>query len=322
MNRIVSFDYIRVISVFGIILCHCCYGITGLSFLGRFLANTFNFVFLILSAFLIGLSWDKHNCKALKKEFIIKRLCKLAYSYYPFIVIMFIFLIFTNYHITFKDIAMHVMFLPWFDKLPGFGHLWFITMIVFCYIGIYMFSNISRGFVKYCKNGGVILITALVSQIIIGRLGFPNYMFMYLLFYIYVFANAKKLLLLLRRVNIKIGLIIFFITFSIGILLFYNNLTNTYTSIWCGIFCAVIFLCLTYNLFKSNKTNNIISFISYISFEIYLVHHIFCFGQYSLYKYIPSPIIGTITIIIISISMGYLFKYIGCIIANSLKIKN
>lgn len=60
MNRLVSFDYIRVISILGIVLCHCCYGITGMSFLGRFLGLTFNVVFLILSAFLLGLSWEKN----------------------------------------------------------------------------------------------------------------------------------------------------------------------------------------------------------------------------------------------------------------------
>lgn len=142
MKRLVSFDYIRSISIIGIILCHCCYGVSGMSFLGHFLGGTFNVVFLTLSAFLLGFAWERKQCKAYDIHFLKHRIIKLTYTYYPFLIFMFIFLTFTEYNVNMKDWLMHILYLPWFDKLPGFGHLWFITLIVLCYITVYLLSKL------------------------------------------------------------------------------------------------------------------------------------------------------------------------------------
>lgn len=151
MKRLISFDYIRALSIIGIVLCHCCYGISGMSFFGKFLGSTFNVVFLTLSAFLLGLSWERKSYERYNIQFLFHRIGKLAYTYYPFLLIMFAFLAFTGYHATIKDWIMHFLFLPWFDKLPGFGHLWFITMIVICYFGVYVISYIPRKYINKCE---------------------------------------------------------------------------------------------------------------------------------------------------------------------------
>lgn len=155
MNRIVSFEYIRTIAIIAIVICHCCYGIGSWGFLGKFLGLTFNVIFLVLSAFLIGLSWEKKGAPQYDASFLKARIVKLTHSYYPFIIGMFIFLLLTGYHTTIKDYIMHVTFLPWFDKLSGFGHLWFITMIVICYLAIYTISKLPGNMLNLIKNGGV-----------------------------------------------------------------------------------------------------------------------------------------------------------------------
>lgn len=152
MKRLIGFDYIRAISIIGIVLCHCCYGLRGLAFAGSFLGSTFNVVFLTLSAFLLGLSWERKGKKACGLSFLAHRISKLIYTYYPFLLVMFAFLAFTGFHVTIKDWIMHFLFLPWFDKLPGFGHLWFITMIVICYWGVFLVSRYQ--IVNKCKMGG------------------------------------------------------------------------------------------------------------------------------------------------------------------------
>ncbi len=59
-NRIIEFDYIRVISLMGILVCHSLLDSWyPIEWLGRLLGMTFNFLFLILSAFLFGTSWEK-----------------------------------------------------------------------------------------------------------------------------------------------------------------------------------------------------------------------------------------------------------------------
>ena len=154
MKRLISFDFIRSISIIGIILCHCCYGISGMSFQGHFLGGTFNVVFLTLSAFLLGLAWERKQCKSYNIQFLKHRIIKLTYTYYPFLILMFILLAFTEYDVNMKDWLMHFLYLPWFDKLPGFGHLWFITLIVLCYITVYLFSKLPYYMLANIKIGG------------------------------------------------------------------------------------------------------------------------------------------------------------------------
>lgn len=311
MGKIASFDYIRTISVICIILCHCCFGIKGMDFMGQFLANTFNTIFLSLSAFLLGLSWQKKDYPKYGFSFITKRLRKLANTYYPFIVAMFIFLSYTGYNATIKDWLMHLLFLPWFDKLLGFGHLWFITMIMLCYIGIFAITRLPQSIVKKCKQGGIILLLiSIFSQIIIGKIGLPNYIFIYLILYVYVFINAEKILSLIDRIPLRSSIFIGTgITIAI-ILLFYLRILNEYTAKWCGIIAAIVLFTIFVKLFRNTKRNVVVEYISTISFELYLVHHVFCFGKYSLYQIIPNPILGTIAVFAISFILATMLHYI------------
>ena len=132
--------------------------------LGRFLACTFNALFLGMSGLLLGLKWKANGGGRLPNNFLIHRLVKLAKTYYPFLLLMFIFYgVFTDYPLTVKDVVMHIAFLPWFDKLHGFGHRWFMTMIVICYVGVYVISRISFKIKQHyphfmCRGGGQIYI--------------------------------------------------------------------------------------------------------------------------------------------------------------------
>ena len=117
MNKIIALDYIRVISIIFIIVCHCCFSFPEYDWIGRYLGQTFNFLFLMLSSILLGLSWNKKNRPQYNKSFLFHRLGRISTSYYPFIIFMFIFLYITGYNIKAKDLIMHMIFLPWFDKL-------------------------------------------------------------------------------------------------------------------------------------------------------------------------------------------------------------
>lgn len=325
MKRIDSFDYIRVIAAFGIVLCHCCFGIEGFSFLGSFLGTSFNVIFLTMSAFLLGMKWETGNYKPYKPKFLTKRIVKLAYSYYPFLLAMFMFLVYAGYKVSIKNIAMHLTFLPWFDKLPGFGHLWFITMIVFCYIAIYLFTNMPKAFVKICKQGGVIflaLILAGTSQIIFGKLNLPNYVFIYLIAYILVFINANRILSFFNKTPKLYLTVVAFTVIPTTIYLFKENTLNNYTDVWVGIVNTIVIFSFLYRLLENVKYNRIIAYISSITFEIYLVHHVFCFGKYSIYKLINNPILGTLAIFAISITFAAILNYISNTIKKLIDKKN
>lgn len=311
MNKIISIDYIRALSVIGILLCHCCYGISGLGNLGRFLADTFNVVFLTLSAFLIGLSFEKRGNKQYDKKFLLHRVEKLTYSYYPFIFCMFAFLIYTGYNVSIKNIASHFLFLAWFDKLDGFGHLWYITLIVMCYFAIYLVSKLPSKLLKYAKSGILLFFLAIVSQIALAMIGQPNYIFIYILLYVYIFLNAKYILKIIDNLPLIPTIIIGSAILILVIILFWCDATNIYTSKWCGLLSAIIVFAISKKVFNNTDKNFVVNLISTISFEIYLTHHVFCFGKHSIYHIIPNPILGTIAIIIISFILAAILKSIS-----------
>lgn len=144
-NRIPSFDYIRIIALLGILLCHSCFEpAVPYPWLGRFLGVTFNFIFLVLSAFLFGLGWAAKGYIVYHRDFVIKRMAKLSRTYYPYLVFLFLFLYLTQNYFSIQKAATHLIYLPWFDKIEGFGHLWFMTMIMVCYIGCWMLTKVSE----------------------------------------------------------------------------------------------------------------------------------------------------------------------------------
>ena len=65
MNRIPAFDGIRAVAILMIVLCHICYGL-GLMPIGHYLGSTFNYVFFIMSALLLGLKVNKNEHKEYK----------------------------------------------------------------------------------------------------------------------------------------------------------------------------------------------------------------------------------------------------------------
>ena len=235
---------------------------------------------------------------------------------------MFIFLAYTGYNISIKDFLMHFGFLPWFDKLPGFGHLWFITMIMFCYFAIFTITRLPRPIVEKCKTGGVILLLiAIASQMIIGKIGLPNYILIYLILYIYVFINAEKILNLIDRIPLRCSIFT-----GIGItiahyIIFYLKIQNEYTGKWCGIISAFAIFAILIKLFENSKKNVIIGYISTISFELYLVHIVFCIRKYSLYNFIPNPIVGTIAVFVISIVFATTLHFVSNLIQNIIQKK-
>lgn len=141
MNRILQFDYIRVVSLLGILLCHSLFESVHYGWLGRYLALTFNFIFLVLSAFLFGLTWTKNGRPAYDRRFLKKRFTKLSRTYYPYLVALFIFLYISQDYFSPRNIISHFAYLPWFDKVEGFGHLWFMTMIMICYACIWILTK-------------------------------------------------------------------------------------------------------------------------------------------------------------------------------------
>ena len=159
------------------------------------------------------------------------------------------------------------------------------------------------------KRGGVIF--AVVSQFILGLINLPNYICIYLILYFLAFLYAKKILEWITNIKTRQIVIVCCLILPMILLLYYWELTNKFTSVWIGIISAILIFCILNKLFDNAKENRIISFISTISFELYLVHHVFCFGKYSLFKIIGNPILGIMAIFLLSVILAYPLHFIS-----------
>lgn len=329
-NRIHAFDYIRAISIIGIVICHCCFAFSTTDWIGRYLANSFNFIFLILSAFLLGMSWEKKGFPQYNINFVSHRIKRLAIVYYPFLITMFTFLSLVHYSYTIKDIIIHITFLQWFKKIDGFGHLWFLTMIVICYIFMYISIYINKynwgkELIRLLFQSRYTLIiflpVILLLQFIAYKFNLPGQIFLYLFLYLVFFMNALNILTHIKQIQFRKFVFITIILNIIALYLFYRGIFEyKIISYPLGCLCGLSIMGIIYKTVYPLKEIKCVKFISTISFEIYLIHHALCFGRYSVYQLGISPLIGFIIIMGISITLGYILHYFSNKLINKILI--
>ncbi|MBD5280664.1 MAG: acyltransferase [Bacteroides sp.] len=316
-ERIIEFDYIRVISLFAILICHSFLDQWyHIEWLGRFLGMTFNFLFLILSAFLFGISWENKGFPKYNIKFLKNRIIKLSKSYYPYLVLLFSVIYLSQGSLPLHKVVNHILYLPWFDKIEGYGHLWFLTMIVLCYIGCLITTKLRR-----VSNGILNWIILFCVSIILGYIvslrDLPGYIFPYLVGYMLVFRYANWILLNIRKITNLINIGQFFIVTILNIIEFSCLGLDPYSfiSYLLGMSEAVSVFCFIYNAFRTFSTSKLIVLLSGISFEVYLVHEFFL-GRYSVYKYIPNHFLSFITFLSCSIILGFILNYLSRVFAN------
>ncbi len=161
MNRNYSFDIVRFFAIIMIVSCHF-FIFGGFKYgmlLGGYFGGTGNFIFFAISAILFGLRYESKGASAfVPKPFLIKRLVRLFASLWPFLIA--VLTIYTCIGVEYSPLraAMNFVGLSWFAKFPNIGHLWFVTMIILCYIMYVVCAKIqiiSKLNWLYGRKGGV-----------------------------------------------------------------------------------------------------------------------------------------------------------------------
>lgn len=142
-NRDFSYDWLRAFSAVMIVLCHVCQGFGISAALGFYLGGTYVSVFLLLSAYLLGLRHSE-SIKEGPVSFLKSRLLRLVPTYYVFLTLAFLLiaLLIGAWYLTPRQVLGHYLFLNWFvpstrvdiAPLPQLGHLWFMSCIVMSYV--------------------------------------------------------------------------------------------------------------------------------------------------------------------------------------------
>lgn len=311
-DRICSFDYLRAFAIIGIILCHFFFNWNETLGLGRFCGNTFNALFIAMSGLLLGIKNSNSNNHKYSISFLKKRFTKLAISYYPFLVFAFLFYVFVEKNtLTIKDVLMHVLFLPWFDKLSGFEHLWFLTMIGVCYFSVFLYSKFKDSMENWFV--GLNLLLSLIIGYFVEEKGLPGQMLVYLTLFMTCHYKVKDILRWLKNRDSVFVVSVSFCVIAGFLYLFYNGLYDQcrFLAEMGGALCAMAIFMSTVKLLENVKNNKVIGFVAGVSFEIYLVHHVFSFGRYSIMNIICNPVLGFICLLALSIALATVLRLVS-----------
>ena len=330
-----EFDWMRSVSVMLIVLSHfLMFGGCGdfMLWLGHYLGDVFSIVFLCISALLYGMKWVRGGYRPFSvKSFMKKRFVKIAASLYPYLLILLCLYICFSVSFSVRKFITNFLFLCWFDKIPTNGHLWFVTMIWICYGSLCVSSRIQKRGKKKVLLLGLFMIGATAMQLILDKYNLPGYLFLLLFVYTLVFLYAPLMEIMYTQIDVHSSFS-YSLRFFISLLFLMINSIALYqmsrteydarnTNLWflltaCGLLWIVFLLM----LFHSFNHNNVVSFLSKISFELYLVHHILCCGTFSIIDTFSSPIANYSLLLFVSVFLAYFLHYISGKIQACIKI--
>lgn len=164
--------------------------------------------------------------------------------------------------------------------MPGCGHLWFIQTLTMCYISLAVCSRIK--FIGKLFRSNRISLLVLIVIFLCGFI-YRGADLVYLFFYIWVYYNSKKI----NQQSTKAIFCFLVIILLFGYYLLFLHYEEAFII---GIYLRTIQICIMALLmiklflvvFENTKNNCLISGISVISMEFYLIHHLFVF-DYPIY---------------------------------------
>lgn len=292
MNNIEALNWLRAFAIISIIVAHILLHL-GIEETGRYFAYVFVDVFFLLSALLLGL---KYGTNKLGEKFFLKRYARLSCTYYPFLIISIIVLLCLGEKVTILNIVSHFTYTNYIiqNQIMGvsFGHLWFMSLIMMCYILVTILSRlkITKKFFNMPFLVGTILLCIICENICESK-HIPGRIILVLCFFSYVFFNANQIYKWINRTSLPVNVIIALALNGLTCWLFNSGTIgdgNRVIRDWIVLAAALSW----FPLFCKNPINRrkskVIDYISAISFEMYLVHHPFVLGKYSLFGYLNT----------------------------------
>lgn len=314
----ISVEITRIVAMLFIITCHLLQEFDNL--ICKNLAQFFNigvFMFFFISGYLYG---QKEVLNI--KKFYISRFKKIIIPMYIFIVVILLlnFLIKKVFNIKYLIIYLFdVQYI--FGGVNGAEHLWFLTIIMICYILLPIIIKHKEHILKI-NNINIYIISILVAYLLsIINTKIALFLIYFTTFLIgFINSNKKKGFQYLSNALI---IIIALITRLIGrkILdgtIMYDIIIVSYTQIIISISIFNIIKRLMIDT-KIEHTNKIINYISNISFYIYITHYMFFVGPIRTINLTNNLLINIIITIVLSYISAIILKYIADL---TLKILN
>lgn len=333
-NQSYAIGCIRAISAIMIVLCHIFQG------LGNELAWWFNVgvqIFFFMSGFLMAKNYiEKPNV------FLKKRLIKILIPYYILLFITVGVYVLVGIEIDINMIVTYVLCLQgltYKNIIPGLEHLWFISIILVCYVLTLGLNHLRKKLIEdknktfYIKLFAVLMIVQIVVSNSILPIAFGARIGAFIIGYFiackFKYSSPKKMVNIFSILTLVTLCIRLYFTYISPITnLYLNKLFSEYFVNWqhtllgCGIF-IILYDILSKRETRKSLINKSMDIISKYSYEIYLTHQIFILGPLSvlfLSRYVSLNIILiSILILIFSVLLYRISEYINKIIVKNAK---
>ena len=298
-----ALSLIRVLAVILIVSCHFLQGVD--SKLAWWL-NVGVQIFFFLSGYLVGFKRVDNYIEWYKKR--IQRVLKPYYIY--FVLVLLIYLIFKNEYLNLRGVLTYIIGLPGIlANISGLEHLWFIPVIMLCYLIVPFPTkyNIGRNKNSEIKFIGFACIQFIILQLLLFKFGY-NFASGIATFLIgFYFAkryqthfpkHVKYSLLALTLIFIPINIYLQNVITSrqsfAGTIFMYEF---AWHHVLMGITICVFLFDYLRDFSHSGVLQQKLKFIDSYSYEIYLTHHIYILGASSLLFVTPFMVVNILIIL-------------------------
>ena len=278
--------------------------------LGRYLGGCGVIVFFLLSALLYGHKWIRNGRVHFDAGRYMKgRVIKLGSSLWPFLILILPLFFIYDIQFLWRDVVLNFAFLGYLGRLPGNPHLWFLTVIMICYLE---FAFLSR--VRIDQTVGVFLIAlCLGAYVIVQNYGLPGHIFLTMAMCGWLFLNADKFISYVKRISAFWLWGMFLIINILSIYLFVNGLFDNYRLLSFPLYriCGITWLLLMLKVLPRAAGNAVVT-VSDMSFEVYLVHQMFCSSPFFTVMMISgNRIVQFVCLIVISLVFAQVLHSLG-----------
>lgn len=293
-----AISLLRSLAMFSIVICHF------LQAMNNRYCWIFNIgvqIFLAISGYLYGGKIIKNWFSWFKKRFI---KLYIPYSIFLIFCIPFYYL-FAPEVINIKSIFIYLLDLQGAvaaANIKGLSHLWFMTVIALCYLITPVLQIVSKCRVVIPLFLFVSLLIFFVFKILIAPF---SWFFVYILGYLYATERGY------RKFFISVFVSALFVWSAVSIswddILNYKNILNQIFHAFSGL---MIIIC-TISIFKRLKlelNGKILNFTDGHSFEVYLIHHIFILGPFSLMQFTRFELVNILMVITLTLILSILLK--------------
>lgn len=291
MKRDARFDWIRVVAIGVIVLSHYSSNIAG-NISGLFVLGSIgNVMFFALSGWLLGLQWRRRGSLPLGGMFLFGRLQRVFPAYALFLVFYVAFLMFVGWEANGWILACNFLFCGWFYPLEGAAHLWFMTALLIFYLLLPLMSRCKR--IRWPSGLVALFAIVVAAQAAMAITHIPRAFALSLLFTASIFfLHSDRILELVENKRLRIFLIsvavIWFSVFDAADVM--NVIPDSQVCrYWLATASGISLVLAIAALARARVA--IITGLSVISFEWYLVHYPLCAGRFALQHWINSPLL-------------------------------